>query len=142
MSASKLVALACASLLIAGAAQAQTSLFDPPAAGAGTPLSPPSASEAAPAAKPKPRAKPRGPTPARVLTITNDSGASLASLEVAADGKVARLPKALASGESTKLRLPAFKSCTVAIVSSFPATGNSDTHEQDICKDSRIRFTP
>lgn len=141
MSGWKSLALACGCLALAGGAQAQTSLFDPPAAGGGAAAAPPPAdafAPATPAAKPRP--KPKGPTPARVLSITNDTGASLAAVEVSAEGKTASL-KELATGKTANLRLPALKACTVAISATFQGSTFPDTHEQDICKDRKVRFT-
>ena len=137
----KSLAIACGCLAFAGGAQAQTSLFDPPAANSGAAAATPPADSftpAQPAAKPRP--KPKGPTPARVLSITNDSSTSLAAVEVSADGKTASL-KELATGKTASLRLPALKSCTVAISATFQGSTFPDMHEQDICKDRKVRFT-
>ncbi|NNM72331.1 hypothetical protein [Enterovirga aerilata] len=140
MSGWKSLAIACGCLLIAGGVQAQTSLFEPPASGSGAaPLTPP-AEEAAPAARPRAKVKPKGPTPARALSITNDSGSALTALEVSAEGKTARLAKELGSGQTVTLRLPALKSCTVTISATFQRAGEADLHEQDICKDRKVRF--
>jgi hypothetical protein len=130
MSGWKSLAIACGCLVLAGTAQAQTSLFEPPATDA-----------AAPAARPKPKPKPKGPTPARALSITNESGSALTALEVSGDGKSAKLAKELGTGQSATLRLPAMKSCTVMISATFQRAGEADMHEQDICKDSKVRFT-
>ncbi len=135
--------IACGCLVLTGTAQAQTSLFEPPAAGStAAPLTPPADGAAAPAAaKPKAKPKPRGPTPARALTITNASGSALTALEVSGDGKSARLTKELGDGQKATLRLPAMKSCTVMISATFQRAGEADVHEQDICKDKTVRFT-
>ncbi|MDB5511241.1 MAG: hypothetical protein JWR08_724 [Enterovirga sp.] len=133
-----------ASVLFAPLAEAQTSLFaQPPIGGAApAPMAPPEASaESAPVRKPKARSKPRGPVPARSLSITNLSGSTLTAFEVAADGRSAKLGKELATSESTTLRLPAFKSCNVALVAVFDRPGEAETYEQDICKDKVVRLT-
>jgi hypothetical protein len=141
MSGWKSLAIACGCLVLAGTAQAQTSLFEPPAGGStAAPLTPPT-DAAAPAARPKPKPKPKGPTPARALSITNESGSALTALEVSGDGKSAKLAKELGTGQSATLRLPAMKSCTVMISATFQRAGEADMHEQDICKDSKVRFT-
>jgi hypothetical protein len=141
MSGWKSLAIACAYLVVAGGAEAQTSLFEPPASSSGAaPLTPP-AEGGAPAAKPKPRAKPRGPVPARALSITNDSANAVTGLEVSGDGKSAKLAKELPTGKTATLKLPALKSCTVAISVTFQGGAAPDTHEQDICKDRRVRLT-
>ena len=141
MSGWKSLAMACSCLVLAGGADAQTSLFEPPASSSGAaPLTPP-ADASAPAAKPKPRAKPKGPTPARALSITNDSGNAVSALEVTADGKSARLSKELPTGKSATLRLPPLKSCTVSISVTFGGGAAPDSHEQDICKDRKVRLT-
>lgn len=137
MSYFRTVALAAGVLLAVGStARAQTSLFAPPTAVEAAPAAAPAA-EAAPKARPKPR----GPTPARSLTITNVSGSALTSLEIGADGKTAKLNKELGTNESATMRLPAFKSCTVTVVASFDRAGEAETMEQNICKDRRIRLT-
>lgn len=130
------VLMGCAAM--AGAAEAQTSLFDPPAANSGAaPLTP----SAEPAAKPPARkAKPKGPAPARSLSVVNESGSALTALEVSGDGKTARLPKELPSGQTAILRLPALKGCTVTISATFQRAGEADMHEYDICKDRTVRF--
>jgi hypothetical protein len=142
----KSLAMAAGCLLLAGGAQAQKSLFEPPAAnGTAAPLTPPADSAAAPAAaaaaapaKAKPKRK--GPAPARALSISNESGSALATLEVSADGKTASLGKQLASGGTATLRLPALKSCNVTITATFTQTADPDIHQQDICKDRKVRF--
>ena len=141
MSGWKSLAIVCGCLVIAGGAGAQTSLFEPPASSSGAaPLTPP-AGTAAPAAKPKARAKPRGPVPARALNITNDSGNAVTGLEVSGDGKSAKLGKELATGKTATLKLPALKSCTVSISVTFQGGAAPDSHEQDICKDRKVRLT-
>ena len=141
MSGWKSLLLVCGTLAIAGSAQAQTSLFDPPPANSGAaPLTPP-AGGGTTAAAPRAKPKAKGPTPVRVLNITNDSGAALTGLEISAEGKSATLAKELPTGKSATLRLPALKSCTVAISATFEGSPASDTHEHDICKDRKIRFT-
>ena len=142
MSGWKSLAIACGCLALAGSAQAQTSLFEPPAAGsAAAPLTPPAEGGAAAAAKPRVRAKPKGPIPARALSISNESGSALTALEVSGDGKTAKLPRELGTGQTATLRLPAMKSCTVMISATFQRAGEADMHEQDICKDRKVRFT-
>jgi hypothetical protein len=142
MSGWKSLAIACGCLVLAGTAQGQTSLFEPPAGGSSAaPLTPPPADAAAPAAKPKAKPKPKGPTPARALSITNESGSALTALEVSGDGKSAKLAKELGTGQSATLRLPAMKSCIVMISATFQRAGEADVHEQDICKDRKVRFT-
>lgn len=121
----------CAGL---GGANAQTSLFDPPAAAA-----PAAAPSGKAAAKPKPKRK--GPSPARSLAITNVSGSALTSLEVTADGKSAKLSKSLANDGTATLKLPAFRSCNITIVASFEGPGEPETLEQNICKDRKLRLT-
>jgi hypothetical protein len=144
----------CAALalaLSADGAAAQRSLFDTPLeapAGSARPASAPAA--AAPAAptaeapaetrKPRARAKPRGPVPARSLTIHNASPNTLTGLEVTGDGKSARLAKPLKPKGRTTLRLPALKTCTVTIAATFE-TGAPEPSELDICKEKTIRFT-
>ena len=137
MSRFRSIALVAGGLLAFGSvAHAQTSLFAPPTAVEPSPA-PAAAAEAAPKAKPKPR----GPSPARSLTITNMSGSALTMLEVAADGKTAKLNKELGTNETATLRLPAFKSCTVTVLASFDRAGEAESMEQNICKDRRIRLT-
>lgn len=117
-----------------GGAEAQTSLFDPPAATA-----PAATQDVAPKAKAKPKRK--RPSPARRLTVTNVSGSAVTSLEVTADGKTAKLGKALANDGTATLKLPAFKSCTVTVVASFEGPGEPERLEQNICKDRKLRLT-
>ena len=142
MTGCKSLAIAFACLAVAGSAQAQTSLFEQPARGsAAAPLTPPADAGAAPAAKPRAKPRPKGPVPARALSITNESGSALTMLEVSGDGKSAKLPKELGTGQTATLRLPALKSCTVMISATFQRAGEADMHEQDICKDRKVRFT-
>lgn len=140
MSRWKMLAVLLGCTALPGGAEAQTSLFEPPAANSGAaPLSAPAGSGQA--AKPAPRkAKPKGPSPARALSVVNESGSALTGLEVSGDGKTARLAKELASGQTATLRLPAMKSCTVMISATFQRAGEADMHEQDICKDRTVRF--
>lgn len=152
----------CAGLLIfaAGEAAAQRSLFNeapaqegPPPAASPPPsappapapspapaASPPVAAEPQPKAKPRPR-KPRGPVPARALTVQNATANTLTSLEVSAEGKSAKLARPLRPKGRTSLRLPAFKSCAVTVAAAFENVGQTEPSEFDICKDKLIRFT-
>ena len=133
---SKLVAVAgFATLLAAGGADAQTSLFGQPAA--------PQAAEDAPPAAPAPRARPKrpAPAPARALTIANDSTGTVTDLEVSAEGKSARLAEPLGPKGRATLRLPAIKACVVTVTTTFEGSPDPDTSSQDICKDRRVRFT-
>lgn len=145
MSRSRLItASLAAGILFAPLAHAQTSLFaQPPIGGAApAPMAPPdTGAEAAPASKPRARPKPRGPVPARSLTITNMTDSTLNAFEVAADGRSAKLGKSLGTNETTTLRLPALKSCNVAMVAVFERPGDAETYEQDICKDKVVRLT-
>ena len=139
MSGWKSLAVACGCVFLAGAAQAQRSLFDPPPANSGAaPLAPPADAAAAPATKPRPKRK--AAAPGRAISITNESGSALTGLEVSADGKTASLGKELGSGETTTLRLPALKSCNVSITATFVRAGEPEVHQQDICKDRKVRF--
>ena len=140
-----LLAASCAALLAAGPAQAQRSLFDtPPASGTPTQAAPAPAAAApdAPAApKPKKRAaKPRGPVPARALAISNASSTTLSGLEVSADGKTAKLAKPIKAKGRASLKLPAFKSCNVSVMSTLEGSAAVD-HEVDICKEKSVRIT-
>lgn len=128
----------CAMLTANSAAQAQTSLFEPTPSNP-TAAAPAPAAEAAPARKPKPKRKVAAP--ARMLTVTNASGSSLSELEVAADGKSAKLGKELGANQTATMKLPAFKSCTVTVKASFESAGEPEQMEQNICKDRRLRLT-
>ena len=123
-------------------AVAQRSLFEQPPAEASSPAAPVQASPAgeAPRAKPRPR-KPRGPVPARSLTITNASANTLTGLEVSAEGRTAKMTRPLASQKKATLKLPAFKSCTVTVAAAFDGQGQAESSAFDICKDKVIRFT-
>lgn len=153
-------ALACAILTaLAGPAAAQRSLFDQPVAEPASPGTPAQATPATPAAapatppagapateapakaKPKPRPRPKGPVPARVLTISNASAATLAALEVSADGKSAKLARPVKAKGKAALKLPAFKSCQVAVSYSFEGAAQPASSEVDICKEKTIRLT-
>lgn len=124
----------------AGSAFAQRSLFDaPPATPAQTTPEGSGTTPETPKPRPKPK-KPRGPVPARSITINNAGVSTLSSLEVSADGRSAKLSKPLASTKKTVLKLPAFKSCSVAVLASFDGQAG-ESSEVDICKDKTIRFT-
>ena len=149
MSGLRVVAAACASLMLLGwGASAQTSLFSQtpmvgggPAPAATAPAAA-AAPDAAPAeARPRPKAKPRGPTPARTLTITNVTGSALTEFVVAADGKQAKLPRELGTNEKAVMKLPAFRSCVVTLIATFQRAGEAEQNEQDICKDRTVRLT-
>ncbi len=84
--------------------------------------------------------KAKGPVQRRVLTIINATGSALTAFEVGADGQSARLPRELGDNESATLRLPAFRSCKVALMATFGRIGHSETYEQDICKDPNVRL--
>lgn len=134
-------ALGVVATVWAGPAFAQRSLFDAPVE---TPAPAPpqggsTGGDTAPKPRPKPR-KPRGPVPARSITINNAGVSTLSSLEVSADDKSAKLTKPLAPKTKATLKLPAFKSCTVAVLASFEGQAGEPS-EVDICKDKAIRFT-
>lgn len=140
--------LVAASLGLAPNASAQRSLFDQPVAQDPSPATPVQApatpaqadAPAAPKPKPKPR-KPRGPVPARALTINNASPNVLSGLEVSGDGKTASLSKPLAPKKKATLKLPVFKSCTVTVSATFEGQAAADASDLDICKEKAIRFT-
>lgn len=131
----KAVALGCA-ILAAGLspASAQSLFNQTPAPEAA------SQAEAAPARKPRPK-KPRVPTPARSLVISNASATALTSLEISAEGKTAKLDKPLAAKARTTLKLPALKTCTVTVSASFEGSGEAEASDYDVCKEKSIRFT-
>lgn len=154
----------CATLaLIGGPALAQRSLFDQPVAqdpapttsAQATPATRPAApatpvvraQQATPATEPaaapvKPkRRKPRGPVPARAITINNASPNVLTSLVVSGDDKSAKLSKPLAPTKKATLKLPAFKTCTVSVAAAFEGQAQAGSSELDICKDKSVRFT-
>lgn len=133
-----ILGFATALVMAASGAMAQRSLFDQPVA-PGPEASPPDTSSAA---KPKPRrVKPKGPTPARSLVISNASKNVLNELEVSGGGKSAKLAKPIAPGMDATLKLPVLKDCTVTVVATFEGVGEADSSSYDICKDKGIRFT-
>ena len=77
---------------------------------------------------PTPIPKPK-PRPSRALTIINGTDAALAALTISADSMVADLPKRLNAGETLALRLPAFRSCTVAISARFEDAENEEAYQ-------------
>ena len=152
-------------VMLAGPALAQRSLFDqpvqnpppaatapaaPPAAPAPAPVAPaPQASAPAPAAAPAEEAapaprrkaapkKPRGP--ARALSVSNKTPATLVSLEVSQEGRSAKLGKPLAPGKRARLALPAFKACEVSVTTSFEGSPQPETSQVDICKETSLNF--
>ncbi len=133
-----ILGLAAGLVLSTSQAMAQRSLFDQPAA-----PSPETSIPDAPAAtKPKPkRVKPRGPTPARSLVISNASKNVLTDLEVTGSGKSAKLGKPIAPDMKATLKLPALKDCTVTVVATFEGVAEADSSSYDICKEKSIRFT-
>lgn len=146
------IVAACAAVVIAAAqpALAQRSLFEQPVPQESSPTTPVQAqppATSAPAAetpKPKPRPKvrrPKGPVPARSLSVNNASPNVLTALEVSGDGKSARMSKPLAPTKKATLKLPAFKSCTVTVAASFEGQAAGESSELDICKEKSIRFT-
>lgn len=92
-------------------------------------------------AKPKPRRKPQGPVPARILTITNASASTLTALDVSQDGKGAKLAKPLKAKGKASLKLPPFKACEATVAYSFEGTAQPISSEIDICKDKTLRLT-
>lgn len=133
-----ILGFASALVLAASGAMAQRSLFDQPVA-PGPETSP---QDTPTAAKPKVRrAKPKGPTPARSLVISNASKNVLTDLEVSGSGKSAKLSKPVAPDMTATLKLPVLKECTVTVVATFEGVGESDSSSYDICKDKGIRFT-
>ncbi len=125
-------------MLTASGAGAQTSLFAQPVA----PGPDVAAPDPAAAAKPKPRRmKPKGPTPARSLVISNASKNVLTDLEVSGSGKSAKITKPIAPDMKATLKLPALKDCTVTVVATFEGVGEADSSSYDICKEKGIRFT-
>lgn len=130
-----IVAVGCSAA--AFPALAQPSLFSQPSPPPPT-LTQPGAP--ATAAAPKPRAKPRGPVPARALSVVNDSTGTVVALEVTGDGKTAKLAQPLGPRSRTTLRLPVLKTCLVTVTTTFEGT-DGDTTSQDVCKDKSIRFT-
>lgn len=130
--------LATGGMLAGSGAMAQTSLFAQPVA-----PGPETAVPDAPAAvKAKPRrAKPKGPTPARSLVISNASKNVLTDLEISGDGKSAKLGAPIAPESRATLRLPMLKSCIVTVVATFEGVGEADSSSYDICKEKGIRFT-
>lgn len=126
--------LGCAFLTVAPLAQAQTSLFDAPAANSDT--SAPAA--AAPARKAK--AKPKT-AQVKSVAITNASSSVLTGLQVDADGRSVKLDKELGANQSATLRLPGVKSCVVTIMASFDGAPEAEQMEQNICKDRKVRLT-
>lgn len=160
-----LLATTVLALSLAGPAFAQRSLFDQPvqnpaeapapaapAAPAAPPPAPPAAAAPAaapaqaeePAEAPKPRKakpkKPKGPVPARSLTVVNESSATLVGLEVSQDGRGAKLKKPLPTGKKTRLPLPAFKTCEVSVVSTFEGQAANQPSTVDICKEKVLNF--
>ena len=123
-------------LLTVSGAGAQTSLF-------AQPVAPETAAPDGPvAAKPKPkRVKPKVPTPARSLVISNASKNVLTDLEVSGGGKSARLEKPIAPDMKATLKLPALKECAVTVLARFEGVGEADSSSYDICKEKGIRFT-
>ena len=132
----RVLGLASGLMAMASGAGAQTSLFAQPIAPEA------SAPDAPAAAKPRPkRVKPRGPTPARSLVISNASRNVLTDLEVSGGGKSAKLAKPIAPDMKATLKLPALKDCTVTVVATFEGAGEADSSSYDICKEKGIRFT-
>lgn len=131
------LAISAATVAGIGPGSAQTSLFSQPLA-----TEAPATPEAAPAQQVrKPRPKPRGPVPARALTITNDSANTLTTLEVTGEGKNAKIAKPLAPKAKATLKLPAMKQCVVSVSASFEGSGAAEANDLDICKEKSIRFT-
>lgn len=137
MSKSIILSASLASLLaMSGPVDAQ-SVFGQPGAEEAQPTAP-----AAPApAAPKPRPKPKKPTPARSIVISNASANVLTSLEITGEGKTARLAKPLAPKERTTLKLPALRTCVVAVSAGFEGAGEAEANDYNICREKSIRFT-
>ena len=125
-----LAGLACAALLAADLAVAQT----PPPAVPGTD---------APAAPAKPRGKrAAAPKPAAAVTVTNASTHTATNIVITGeDEKTATISKPLAPKAKTVVKLPKLKGCTVAVQATFENEGQVDVGEFDVCKEKTIRFT-
>jgi hypothetical protein len=78
--------------------------------------------------------RPKDSSPARSLKIVNASGSALNALKVVGDGKSAELWKQVDPDQSVTLRLPAFRSCTVAIVATM-----ADTDERKVTSKTSAR---
>ena len=124
-----LAGLACAALLAADLAVAQTP--------------PPPAEAEAPAAPAKPRAKrAAAPKPASAVTVTNASTHTATRVVITGeDEKTATLSKPLAPKAKAVVKLPKLKGCMVAVQATFESEGLVDVGEFDVCKDKTIRFT-
>jgi hypothetical protein len=156
-----LLATTFVAMTLAAPAVAQRSLFDQPVQNAPSPApaptAPPAAAPApsAPAAQPaapaqaeepsaaprraKPR-KPRGPVPARALSIVNGSPSALVGLEVSQDGRSATLRRPIPAGKKGRLALPAFKACEVNVTATFEGVPPGAAAPVDICKEKVLNF--
>ena len=124
-----LAGLACAALLAADVAVAQTPAPAPEAD--------------APAAPAKPRAKrAAAPKPAASVTVTNASTHTATRIVITGeDEKTATVSKPLAPKAKAVVKLPKLKGCTVAVQATFESEGLVDVGEFDVCKEKTIRFT-
>lgn len=112
----------------------------PVAAPVATAPAAPVAAEEGAAPKPRVRSKPRGPQPARALTVVNASTATVTSVEITGGEKTVRWTKPIASEARVVVKLPPLKGCTVSVVPTF-AEGPGNAGEVDICKDKTVRLT-
>lgn len=93
------------------------------------------------AAVQKPKAKPRGKSPARMLSVSNETTNTITDIEVTSGSETIKLGKALAPGEKAQLKLPALKSCASTVSATFANAEAADTSDYDLCKDKTLRFT-
>jgi hypothetical protein len=163
------IASTCAALVLFGsAAQAQQSLFSQtpanpstgfapsapaPAAAPPTYNAPPRAAVAAPAAAEpaaaeapvavvrKPRPKPKGPQPARAVTIVNASTGTVTGVAITAGAKTITWAKPIESQAKAVVKLPVIKGCTISVLATFAGEGPGNPGEVDICKEKTIRLT-
>jgi hypothetical protein len=132
------------SALLAGSALAQTAptLSGAPAPTAAAPAAAAPAAAAAPtAAAPAAKPKKRGPTPASAVVVTNASKNTATDVTITAEGKDAKLTKALKPMAKASVRLPKLKGCIVTVAATFEGEGHVEAGEFDVCKDKTIRFT-
>jgi hypothetical protein len=127
------ITLSCAALLaFTSAALAQQPAAPPAAIGTAAPET------AAPA---KPRPKPRGPQPARALTIVNAGTSTITKVEVTGESKTVTWSKPLAANAKAVVKLAPQKACTVSVVATVQGEAAGAPGEVDICKEKQVRLT-